>query len=232
MNRLKMIVSLPAILFAFSAFADDIICKGKVVSADDLEPLTGVTVMIDNPRTIASSDIKGNFTIKVPEGSILKLMYIGCETQTIKAKPNLGTITMQMSEVVLENEDPEPAPTPEEVDKWVDEGLKLYKEKRYEEAFRKFRDAAMEDNARAECMLAVCYRDGLGTKKNEQEYRIYMFASAKHGYAAAQYVMGILYRDGNGVPRNLKLAEEYLRKAAAQGDNDAKIALYDLTSGN
>ena len=224
---LKLTLSLLAIIPTFTAFAD-IVCKGRVVSADDLKPLIGVTILIENTNTGAASDFDGNFTIKAPEGANLKLMYVGCETQTVKAKANLGTITMQYSDAVIGNG--EPGPTPEEVEKWVDEGLKLYDEKKYEEAFRKFHDASIEENPRGEYLVAICYRDGIGTSKNVKRYVGNMFSSAEKGYAPAQYLLGLMYRDGDGVPKSIKTAEEYLNKAAAQGYDKAKIALYDLNS--
>ncbi|MDE5881693.1 MAG: carboxypeptidase-like regulatory domain-containing protein [Muribaculaceae bacterium] len=227
MNFLKLTLSLLAIIPSFSAFAD-IVCKGRVVSADDLKPLIGVTILIENSNTGTASDLDGNFTIKAPEGSNLRLMYIGCETQTVKAKANLGTITMQYSDAVIGKGEPEP--TPEEVEEWVDEGLKLFDEKKYDEAFRKFQNASIEGNPRGEYLVAICYRDGVGTGKDTKRYVGNMFSSAEQGYAPAQYLLALMYRDGDGVPKSLKAAEEYLKKAAAQGFDKAKIALYDMNS--
>ena len=39
-----------------------------------------------------------------------------------------------------------------------------------------------------------------------------------------------MYRDGQGVEINLQQAEIWIRKAATQGDPDAKLALEQLTS--
>lgn len=228
MNILKPTLLLLAIISSFSTFAD-IVCKGRVVSADDLKPLIGVTILIESTNTGTASDFDGNFTIKAPEGANLKLMYIGCETQTVKAKANLGTITMQYSDAVIGKGEPDP--TPEEVEDWIDEGLKLFDEKKYEEAFKKFYDASIEENPRGEYLVAICYRDGVGVSKNVQRYVGNMFSSAEKGYSPAQYLLGLMYRDGDGVPKSLKAAEEYLRKAAAQGNDKAKISLCDLTSG-
>lgn len=228
MNTFKLLLPLLGILFSLSGFAADTICKGRVVSADDLKPLIGVTILVENTKTGTCTDLNGNFTITAPEGCNLQLMYIGCETQIVKAKPNLGTITMQSSSSVL---DDNPAPTPEDVRRWVDEGLKLYDEHKYEEAFVKFDDAAFEKNAIGEYLVALCYRDGIGTRKDEKRFVAYMSSAAEQGYSPALYFFGIMYRDGDGVPKNHRLAEQYLRKAADKGYDDAKIALFDLTSG-
>ena len=228
MNIFKSMLASMAILVSLSGHAADIVCKGRVVSADDLEPFIGVTIMIENTNNRVCSDLNGNFTITAPEGSNLVFMYVGCEPQTVKAKQNLGTVTLQSSSLVLDNR---PAPTQEEVKKWVDEGLKLYDEKKYEEAFMKFDDAAFEKNARGEYLVGLCYRDGIGTRKDEKLFVAYMSSAAEQGYSPALYFFGIMYRDGDGVPKNLKLAEQYLRKAADKGYDDAKIALFDLTSG-
>lgn len=228
MNTFKLLLPLIGIMFSISAFAADIVCKGRVVSADDLEPFIGVTIKVENTNSWVCSDLNGNFTITAPEGSNLVFMYVGCESQTVKAKQNLGTITLQSSPMV---HDDRPAPTQEEVKRWVDEGLKLYDEKKFEEAFRKFDDAAFENSARGEYLVGLCYRDGIGTRKDEKLFVAYMSSATDQGYSPALYFFGIMYRDGDGVPKNLKLAEQYLRKAADKGYDDAKIALFDLTSG-
>ncbi len=225
----KIIIISLSIVFSLPIFAD-IICKGRIADANDLTPLIGATIMVENTTIGTASDFNGNFTIKVPDGSTLSVSYIGYCTAKLKAKANMGTITLQTNEEMLRKGDPEPDPTPEEIEGWIDEGLKLYDQKKYKEAFEKFHDAAIEDNARGEYLAAICYRDGIGTSKDVRMYVGNMFSSAEKGYAPAQYLLGLMYRDGDGVPKSLKAAEEFLKKAAAQGYDKAKIALYDLTS--
>lgn len=70
MNTKKILISILSILFSMYAFAD-IVCKGRVVSADDLEPFIGVTIKVENTNSWVCSDLNGNFTIMAPEGSNL-----------------------------------------------------------------------------------------------------------------------------------------------------------------
>ena len=53
-------------------------------------------------------------------------------------------------------------------------------------------------------------------------------AAAVQGYPAAQRNLGFLYETGCGVPKNANLARMWYRKAAAQGDPEASIALARL----
>ena len=71
MNTFKLLLPLIGIMFSISAFAADIVCKGRVVSADDLEPFIGVTIKVENTNSWVCSDLNGNFTIMAPEGSNL-----------------------------------------------------------------------------------------------------------------------------------------------------------------
>ncbi|MBD5420326.1 MAG: hypothetical protein HDR47_03760 [Bacteroides sp.] len=71
MNTKKILISILSVLFSMYAFAADIVCKGRVVSADDLEPFIGVTIKVENTNSWVCSDLNGNFTITAPEGSNL-----------------------------------------------------------------------------------------------------------------------------------------------------------------
>lgn len=51
---------------------------------------------------------------------------------------------------------------------------------------------------------------------------------AEQGYAYAQYNLGIMYQYGQGVEQSNEKAVEWYRKAADQGDPDAKKKLSEL----
>jgi hypothetical protein len=51
---------------------------------------------------------------------------------------------------------------------------------------------------------------------------------AEKGYPSAQCSLGLRYLKGDGVPKDEKLGREWLEKAAAQGDGEAKAALAKL----
>lgn len=72
---------------------------GTVVSATDSEPLIGASV-ISNVKgsTGAATDLDGNFTISVPEGSELTISYVGFKSQTVKAAPQLTVMLVECQE--------------------------------------------------------------------------------------------------------------------------------------
>jgi len=53
-------------------------------------------------------------------------------------------------------------------------------------------------------------------------------ALAEKGDAIAQYNLGVMYDEGKGVEKDEKEAVKWYRKAAEQGDDDAKAALKKL----
>lgn len=82
---------------SISAFAADFLAKGTVSDTDN-EPLIGVSVVLKgNPHVAAVTDIDGNFSISVPEGSTLIFSYVGCATLEVPASASMN--------VVLENSD-------------------------------------------------------------------------------------------------------------------------------
>lgn len=56
--------------------------KGKIVDETG-EPLIGVNVSVEGGSTGTISDFDGNFSVKAPENSVLKISYIGYMTQQI-----------------------------------------------------------------------------------------------------------------------------------------------------
>ena len=84
---------LSAILFlsmAIAAQAQSISVQGVVVSATDGEPLIGASVVSSAKGTLGvSTDLDGQFTIKVPENSSITVTYVGYKPQTLKVAPNM-----------------------------------------------------------------------------------------------------------------------------------------------
>ena len=79
--------------------------QGKIVSAEDGEPVIGASVFILNSKTGTTTNIDGEFTIDANEGQKLKISYVGMADQIVEAKPNMQ-ITLkpdehQIQEVVV-----------------------------------------------------------------------------------------------------------------------------------
>ena len=72
---------------SLSAFAQNRIVKGSVVDANNQEPLMGATIMLDGGKTGAVTDIDGNFSLTVPEGTKqISVSYIGYVAKTVQLK--------------------------------------------------------------------------------------------------------------------------------------------------
>jgi TPR repeat protein len=101
------------------------------------------------------------------------------------------------------------------------------------EALRWFRLAAAKQNADAELSLAQAYEQGAGVEKDAKESRRWLELSATHGHPIAQETLGgELCESENDA--EVRQANEWLRKAAMQGNASASIRLglnYILAKG-
>lgn len=101
MKRLQTIFF--SLLVVVSAFAD-INVKGKVIDADNSEPMIGVSVLVKGTTTGTITDFDGNFEISVPDKATLQLSYMGYKTIEIRAVDNMQIImesdALQLQEVV------------------------------------------------------------------------------------------------------------------------------------
>ncbi len=81
--------ALMMLLFAVIAQAQEITVTGTVFSRADNEPLIGATVLCEVNHKGVATDIDGNFTLSVPEGSALKVSYVGYQSVEVIAKPEM-----------------------------------------------------------------------------------------------------------------------------------------------
>ncbi len=76
------------LMTASMAFAQSV--TGKVVDSQTGEPVVGATVIVVGTSNGAAADINGNFTINnVPNGSRIKVSYIGMKSVEVAAKPKM-----------------------------------------------------------------------------------------------------------------------------------------------
>lgn len=88
-------------ILAVTAHAQNLTVHGTVLSATDDEPLIGASVLCEATKAAVATDIDGNFTISVPEGSTLKVSYIGFITKTVNAESNM-TIRLEEDSELLD----------------------------------------------------------------------------------------------------------------------------------
>jgi len=86
--------------------AQAISVSGKVLLADDEQPIFGATVKIKGTAIAAVTDENGNFKLTAPNaGSVLVVSYVGVLTQELQAAPHvlfkMETDTKQLEEVVV-----------------------------------------------------------------------------------------------------------------------------------
>lgn len=89
-HLLPLVLSLAMLLLgSVAAWAADITAKGTVVDGQG-EPLIGVSVEIKNrPGTGTTTDLDGNFTITVPDGTTLVFSYVGYVSRELVASPSM-----------------------------------------------------------------------------------------------------------------------------------------------
>ena len=82
--------------------AADITVKGTVIDGSFNEPLIGATVVSEVKGTLGTAtDFDGQFELTVPEGSKIKISYIGYNTQVLTAEPEM-TIILRENEELLD----------------------------------------------------------------------------------------------------------------------------------
>ena len=100
---LRMLVLLFGLFLSVGAFAQ-IDVKGHVKDALG-EPIIGATVRVANTQTATVTDFDGNFTLKANQGADITVSYIGYQTATVKAAPNVEIILQDdaalLNEVVV-----------------------------------------------------------------------------------------------------------------------------------
>ena len=79
-------VAISSVLLAsVGAFAQNGMKDIKGVIHDDKgEPVIGASVVVQGTSNGTISDLDGNFTLSVPEGSVIEISFVGFETQKIK----------------------------------------------------------------------------------------------------------------------------------------------------
>lgn len=97
----KILFALMAMLFSFSAFAQQLTVTGQVLDAQK-EPLIGVSVLEKGTSNGTITDLDGNFTLNVSPDGMLVFSYVGYKTQELKASRQMQITLEEDSEVLDE----------------------------------------------------------------------------------------------------------------------------------
>ena len=99
----RMLVLMLGLFLSVGAFAQ-IEVKGHVKDAQD-EPIIGATVRVANTQIATVTDFDGNFVLKANQGADITVSYIGYQTATVKAAPNVVVVLQDdaalLNEVVV-----------------------------------------------------------------------------------------------------------------------------------
>ena len=101
-----LILSLGLALVSLAAAARQVTVSGVVTDASG-SALVGATVLVQGGSQGVTTDNKGQFTLNVPEGSVLDISFVGYEKQSIPVKTGapmhitLQEEATQMGEVVV-----------------------------------------------------------------------------------------------------------------------------------
>ena len=83
--------------------AQELVVKGTVLSASDNFPVIGATVVEEGNNTNGTiTDIDGNFTLTVNNGSSITVSFVGFKPQTLKAESVMNFVLKEDTEVLDE----------------------------------------------------------------------------------------------------------------------------------
>ena len=85
------------LLFVGSISAEQFKITGRVVDAENNEPLIGTTVQIKGSDRRTATNIDGDFSIEVEKGAILKFSYVGCISKEVEVL-NDASLVIELEE--------------------------------------------------------------------------------------------------------------------------------------
>jgi TPR repeat protein len=98
------------------------------------------------------------------------------------------------------------------------DGVNAYLAHDFKRAMERLKPPAEIGSARAQSYLGAMYRDGSGTRRNDEEAVKWFRLAAEQGDAYGQENLAYLYEMGMGTARDEKQAADWYAKAAGQGN--------------
>ena len=96
----RMLALVLGLFLSVDAFAQ-IAVKGHVKDSSG-EPIIGATIRVAGTQTGTVSDFDGNFTIQAKQGATLNVSYVGYQTASVAAAPNV-VVTLVDDQTVLKD---------------------------------------------------------------------------------------------------------------------------------
>ena len=204
------------------AFVLDRAIPAVAVYLDESEPSRSVKLHTDALKTLCYADFPTHT-------AFAEALY---ETDPVKECAGILTDKALTAEEEAEKkteDKTEEAPTPDSDAAALNrEGTRLYREKRYGEAYTYFLKAAKAGSSHGAYNTGLCRQNGQGVEKNEFEAARWFLTAAEGGHALAQYKLGHFYQYGKGVVMDLDTAHAWYLKAADNGSPEAMYALGGL----
>lgn len=103
----KAILALLVFMYSYASFAQGLQVKGVVTSADDGQPIPGVSVVVKGTTTGMITDIDGNYSVNAKSNSTLVFSFVGMKTQEVPVNSKtvinvvLSTEQTDIDEVVV-----------------------------------------------------------------------------------------------------------------------------------
>jgi TPR repeat protein len=104
-------------------------------------------------------------------------------------------------------------------------GLEFHKEKKYEEAFPYFVQAAQAGYAAAQNGLGLYYKQGYGTDKDQQQAFEWFYKAAKQDNKEGKYNLALIYLSGIEGEDGKKIGTDLLTEVANQGHIEGSYKL-------
>ena len=113
----------------------------------------------------------------------------------------------------------------------IRQGIELFEDERFDEAFEIFKICAKGKEPFAQYMLGLCYYHGHGTDINKASALFWFLESAEQSLTKSQMMVGYMYLNGDGVEQDTDKALSFLEKAAEKQDVYSCRVLGGIYSG-
>src|SRR5688500_9856007 len=83
LRKAKTLLTGTLMLLGFSATSQTIVVTGTVTSAEDQQPLIGVSIAVKGTQQGTSTDVNGAYSLEVPPDAVLQFNYTGYEIKVV-----------------------------------------------------------------------------------------------------------------------------------------------------